>query len=116
VVFWGNELGMNHLNWSVPSLLVGSAGGALNTGRYIDYIDWDQPVKFHQEKGPVIEGVPYNRLLVSLLQAFGLSPEDYERNGQPGYGSTSTNGRDPSAWPTDYDLSNIGQVLPGIQG
>jgi hypothetical protein len=46
----------------------------------------------------------------------GLAPADYERGGQPGYGSTSTNGRDPKAWPTDYDLSTIGQILPGIQG
>lgn len=114
VVFWGNELGMNHLNWSVPSLLVGSAGGALNTGRYIDYIDWDQSVKFHQEKGPVIEGVPYNRLLVSLLQAFGLSPEDYERDGQPGYGSYSTTGKSTDLHAIDYDASQYGNPLPGL--
>jgi hypothetical protein len=46
----------------------------------------------------------------------GLTPADYERNGQPGYGSTSTNGRDPNLWPTNYDLASIGQILPGIQG
>jgi hypothetical protein len=46
----------------------------------------------------------------------GLSPADYERGGQPGYGATSTSGRDGNLWPVDYDLASIGQILPGIQG
>ncbi|HYQ40791.1 MAG TPA: DUF1552 domain-containing protein [Polyangiaceae bacterium] len=116
LVYWGNELGFNHIAYSVPCLLAGSAGGYIKTGRYLDYIDWDGRSYFSQEDGNVIKGIPHNRFLVTLLQAMGLSPADYERDGQAGYGSTSTNGRDPSAWPTDYDLSNIGQVLPGIQG
>ena len=114
VVMWGNELGMNHLNWSVPALLVGSAGGALQTGRYIDYIDWDRNVRFHQEDGPVIEGVPYNRLLVSLLQAYGLSPAEYERNSQAGYGTYATSGKNASAHAIDYDASQYGQPLPSL--
>jgi hypothetical protein len=83
-------------------------------GRYIDYIDWNRPVKFHQEDGPVIEGVPYNRLLVTLLQAFGLSPSDYERDGQPGYGSYETSGKTTTAHAIDYDASQYGAVLPGL--
>jgi hypothetical protein len=114
IVMWGNELGMNHLNWSVPTLLVGSAGGRLNTGRYIDYIDWNRNVKFHQEDGPVIEGVPYNRMLVSLLQAFGLAPSDYERDGAPGYGSYATAGKTQQAHAIDYDASQFGNPLPGL--
>jgi len=115
LVYWGNELGFNHIAYSVPCLLAGSAGGYLKTGRYLDYIDWDGRAYFSQEDGNVIKGIPHNRLLVSALQAMGLSPADYERGGQAGYGSTSTNGRDPGAWPTDYDLSSIGQGLPGLQ-
>ena len=84
LVFWGNELGMNHLNYSVPVLLAGSLGGHFKTGRYIDYIDWNRSVKFSQHNGMVIEGVPYNRLLVSILQGFGLEPSDYERSARPG--------------------------------
>jgi hypothetical protein len=114
VVMWGNELGMNHLNWSVPTMLVGNAGGRLTTGRYVDYIDWNRPVKFHQEDGPVIEGVPYNRVLVTLLQALGLSPADYERGGQPGYGSYSTAGKTTEAHAIDYDASQYGAPLPGL--
>jgi hypothetical protein len=116
LVYWGNELGFNHIGYSVPCLLAGSAGGFIKPGRYLDYIDWDGKSYFSQEDGNVIKGIPHNRFLVTLLQAMGLAPADYERGGQAGYGSTSTNGRDPNLWATDYDLSQVGQILPGIQG
>ncbi len=114
LVYWGNELGFNHIAYGVPCLLAGSAGGAIKPGRYLDYIDWDGKAYFSQEDGNVIKGIPHNRFLVSVLQAMGLSPADYEIDGQPGYGSTSTNGRDPNAWPTDYDLGQVGEPLPGL--
>ncbi len=114
LVYWGNELGFNHIAYSVPCLLAGSAGGAIQPGRYLDYIDWDGKSFFSQEDGNVIKGIPHNRFLVSVLQAMGLSPEDYERDGQPGYGSTSTSGRDPTLWPVDYDLNSVGDPLPGL--
>lgn len=115
LVLWGNELGMNHLNYSVPTVLAGSAGGYFDTGRYIDYIDWNRNVKFSQHNGMVIEGVPYNRLMVTILQAFGLGPEDYEREVGQGYGETRTLGKPSDAFAVDYDFSRIGDVLPGIR-
>ena len=115
LVFWGNELGMNHLNYSVPTLLAGSAGGYFETGRYIDYIDWNRSVKFSQHNGMVIEGVPYNRLLVTILQAFGLQPSDYEVEARQGYGETRTLGKDPNAFAVDYDFDQIGNTLPDIR-
>jgi len=114
LVYWGNELGFNHIAYSVPCLLAGTAGGAISAGRYLDYIDWEGHSYFSQEDGNVIKGIPHNRFLVTVLQAMGLAPEDYERDGQAGYGSTSVNGRDGDLWPIDYDLSQVGQVLPGI--
>lgn len=113
-VYWGNELGFNHLAYSVPCLTAGSAGGAITTGRYLDYIDWEGHAYFSQEDGNVIRGIPHNQFLVSVLQAMGLSPEDYERNGQPGYGSTDTQTKDPNLWATDYDLDRVGDPLPGF--
>ncbi len=115
LVYWGNELGFNHIAYSVPCLLAGSAGGYIETGRYLDYIDWEGQSYFSQEDGNVIKGIPHNRFLVTAMQAMGLTPADYERDGQAGYGSTSVNGRDPNLWPTDYDLSQVGEVLPGIR-
>jgi hypothetical protein len=116
LVYWGNELGFNHIAYSVPCLLAGGAGGFIKTGRYLDYIDWDGKSYFAQEDGNVIKGIPHNQLLVTILQAMGLEPADYETGGQPGYGSTDTSGKPASAWPVDYDLSQVGQILPGIQG
>jgi Protein of unknown function (DUF1552) len=116
LVYWGNELGFNHIAYGVPCLLAGGAGGFIKPGRYLDYIDWDGKAYFSQEDGNVIKGIPHNRFLATALQAMGLAPADYERAGQAGYGSTSTSGRDGNAWPIDYDLSTIGQILPGIQG
>jgi hypothetical protein len=115
VVLWGNELGMNHLNYSVPTILAGSANGYLKTGRYIDYIDWNRSVKFSQHDGMVIEGVPYNRLLVTLLQALGLSPADYEVTPGEGYGDISTVGKSASAFAIDYDFAAVDEVLPDIR-
>jgi hypothetical protein len=114
LVYWGNELGFNHINYSVPCILAGSAGGAITPGRYIDYIDWEQRAYFSQEDGNVIRGLPHNRFLVSVLQAMGLSPADYEKPGRPGYGETRTAGKDPNLWPVDYDFSKIGEPLPGL--
>jgi hypothetical protein len=116
LVYWGNELGFNHIAYSVPCLLAGSAGGFIKAGRYLDYIDWDGRAYFSQEDGNVIQGIPHNQFLVTALQAMGLSPEDYETGGQPGYGSTSVSGRSSSTWAVDYDLSTVGELLPGIQG
>lgn len=114
LVFWGNELGMNHHNYSVPALLAGRAGGRLRMGHYLDFIDWEAPLRGTVENAPIIEGVPHNRLLVTLLQAFGASPADYERRGQPGYGSYATAGKSARDYPIDYDATRYGDVLPGL--
>jgi hypothetical protein len=116
LVYWGNELGFNHIAYSVPCLLAGGAGGFIKTGRYLDYIDWAGKAFFAQENGNVIKGIPHNQFLVTAMQAMGLSPADYERGGKPGYGSTDTSGHAPASWPVDYDLTTVGNILPGIQG
>ena len=116
LVYWGNELGFNHIAYSVPCVLAGSAGGFIKPGRYLDYIDWSGKAYFSQEDGNVIQGIPHNQFLATALQAMGLSPADYERGGQKGYGSTSVSGRSSGTWAVDYDLSKVGDILPGIQG
>jgi hypothetical protein len=114
LVCWGAELGPQHWNVTVPTLLAGSAGGALRTGRYIDYSQWEQSYAVRQEYGVLVPGIPHNRLLVTILQAMGLSPEDYERDGLPGYGlREGTMGL--RSFPTErWDLSRVGDPLPGL--
>ncbi len=57
LVVWGNELsrGNSHGNHPVPFVFAGGAGGAFETGRYLDFGD-----------------TPHNRMLVSICQAMGL--------------------------------------------
>ncbi len=57
LVVWGKELGDSRLHTcrSVPFVLAGQAGGALETGRYLRY-----------------DAAPHNQLLVSICHAMGL--------------------------------------------
>ena len=113
MVMWSNELSFNHLAYSIPTAMWGSAGGFLRTGRFIDYVDHDRPIRFSQHDGNVIEGVQFNRLMVTIMQAMGLTPSEYEREAGRGFGDASTIGKDPG-FALDYDDSNVGQVLPGL--
>ncbi len=58
LVVWGSEIGVgnSHTFENVPFVLAGGAGGAIETGRYLQF-----------------GGVEHNRLLVSICHAFGLS-------------------------------------------
>lgn len=65
LLLWCNELGKGntHSRNDAPYVLAGSAGGALTTGRYLNF-DGD---------------VPHNGLLLSLLQIFGLPDTTFGR-------------------------------------
>ena len=59
LVLWSNELGKGniHSRALAPYVLAGKAGGALTTGRFLTYAG----------------DLPHNNLLVSVLQAMGIS-------------------------------------------
>ncbi len=115
LIHCGYESGQQHDHMSQPTILFGNAGGGLTSGNYIDYADRSKPALaessaagFSVTPGAAnfdnnYAGVSYNRLLVTILQAFGLQPADYENNalnnhvyGRNDIGSQNTN------------LSNIG--------
>ena len=56
------------------TLMAGGAGGAIRTGNYLDYIDWDQsyanPIAAW---GTLIPGVPHNRLTKIIV---AMNPEE----------------------------------------
>jgi hypothetical protein len=115
LVYWGGELSMDHYVLALPTVLAGSAGGRLDTGHYVDYTDlagsYANPIL---PWGVLIPGLPHNRLLVTILQAMGLSPNEYERDGLPGYGHHE---RFDGPWNLSddaYAISEIGKPLPGI--
>ena len=103
VVYWGNEFGCNavHKSNAMPVLLAGSAGGRLQTGRYLDYrrrglrfdFDGGEADTLFADDGGTFDwrGRPYNELLISLLHAMGLGPADYESDGEPGFGDYTNN-------------------------
>lgn len=69
LVLWGNELsvGSTHLHRRIPFVAFGSAGGQLNTGRYVQFPQY-----------------PHNRLLVTLLAAMGVQADSF---GDPDFGA-----------------------------
>ena len=115
LVYFGSELSMDHYVQAMPTILAGGAGGTLATGHYVDFSqldgDYANPIL---PWGVLIPGVPHNRLLVTILQAMGLSPADYERDGRAGYGHHEEF-LGPYNWPADaYVMDEIGKPLPGI--
>jgi len=114
LVYWGNEDGCNdfdsHKSSAMPVLLAGSCGGAISTGRYMDYRRLGESVLYDAKGQPGnsptdYRGRPYNSLLISILQAFGLEPSEYEQ-GSPGFGDYSVNLFD------QYDMNEASQPLP----
>jgi len=94
LVLWANDQGTlkdcnSHSSINMPVLLAGSAGGAIRTGRFIEYgpayaSTVTDPVG--GDDGRYRRGRTYNQLLVSIAQAMGLQPADYERPGTTGFG------------------------------
>lgn len=90
LVYWGNEIsyGLPHANFNQPVVLFGSAGGAMQTGRYLDYSRMNLPKGMPTMAGEmeIRPGRMFNQFLVSVFQTMGLTPADYERPGRKGYG------------------------------
>ncbi len=116
LVYWGNEVsnGNGHSSENMPVLLAGSAGGKIRSGFIYDYRQLNAPKVATDNAGSdTYIGRPYNQLLVTILQAMGLSPADYERSGIKGYGvNTSANASRNSRY-TSY-IGEIGNPLPRL--
>jgi hypothetical protein len=118
IVYWGNEDGCNgydaHPGWAMPTMLAGGGGGAIQTGRYIDYRTIGKAIQYDGGGGPADQptdyiGRPLNSLLISLMQAMGLEPQDYETGGA-GYGDYS------DIYNNQYSVSDGQQPLPFLAG
>ncbi|MEM9190968.1 MAG: DUF1552 domain-containing protein [Myxococcota bacterium] len=86
-----------HFSLETPLVTAGSAGGFFRTGRFVDYRYRESTVlpKRHwtDERGNFREGLTWNQYLGNVLRAMGLRPDEYEVNGDRGYGDLSV---DPS--------------------
>ena len=107
LVVWTHESGQQtHLNISAPVITAGSAGGFLKTGNYCDYRNAvGEPIGGPQQRKE-FRGITHRRWLATALQAMGVSPSEFERNGAKGYGTTYTE--------SAYDLSRDSELLPFI--
>jgi hypothetical protein len=91
---WTQESGQStHDPISLPIVVAGSANGFLKTGAYLDYRNKAAPSLGHAGEIPwqdLQTGIIYNRWLSTVLQAMGVPPSEFQRNGKPGYGTTFT--------------------------
>ena len=116
LVYLSSELSMDHYVLGMPTVLAGGAGGSLQTGYYVDYsqlgeADYANPIL---PWGILIPGIPHNRLMVTILQAMGLTPDDYETDGMAGYGHREMFDG-PYNFPAEpYAMDEMGEPLPGI--
>lgn len=82
ILFWGNEdsNGGPHSCISMPAVSIGSAGGKLKTGYYMDYRQ--RPFYRHPDGQDI--GRSYSQLLITYMHALGLQPSEYLQYGDGG--------------------------------
>src|SRR5205085_2135690 len=75
-----------------PVLTIGSAGGNVVSGKYVDYRNLAGPplTQGSQTLPSKNSGLPWSRLQATLLQAMGLQKSEYELPGGPGFGNLYT--------------------------
>lgn len=146
IIFTTFEHGTTHNENSIPAILAGNAGGDLSSGNYIDYSDRSYLPRLNTDQqnfsnNPSSErfsgnyqGVSYNRLLVTILQAMGMTPTEYEnpalnshwynrtdlgtrnagltRIGGYGYVAPNRDSNDQRAAVAGVDLRQFGNRLP----
>jgi Protein of unknown function (DUF1552) len=84
LVLWTNELGTGgvHSYTNVPYVLAGSCQGAVQPGRYIDYLGPAvpaTPLVVAYGKGPA-----HNKLFVSMMRSMGMTDNSFNFTGRPG--------------------------------
>jgi hypothetical protein len=153
LLFASWESGQVHSHRSAPAILAGNAGGALSSGHYLDYSDRTTPERgvdgggdngrprFNNDPSSLsfsnnYQGVSYNRLLVTILQAMGMQPSEYEdrnlnrryhnRNdigdqnrgltsiGGYGHAGNTVNRNDNASAIAGFDLRQFGNPLPFV--
>ncbi|MEM9194224.1 MAG: DUF1552 domain-containing protein [Myxococcota bacterium] len=109
ITLWSNEQARGiHQLYSMPVVVAGG-GGKLNTDLLIDYRQ--RPFRYtanRRDFGAV--GRPYNELLITIMQAMGLGPEDYRREGRDGFGDYIAPYRNLDYW--ESYLTNKNTPLP----
>ncbi len=93
------DVDVNHLALDNQVLLIGSCGGRLRTGSYLDY-----RTDFTRNRWSRYIGTSYNWVLVTCMLALGVEPEAWEVDGQPGYGDMRG---------SQFNMTPLDQVVVG---
>ena len=119
LVFWGNESGCYDLHGGNPHysndmqvLLVGGKSVGIKGNRFINYQKAGQKIIMFADgnldkAGPDI-GRPYNELLITLMMKMGLTHDEWETNGEPGFGDYRVN------FKGQYDFGDRRSPLPTL--
>lgn len=106
----GNQLGdydLNHSGYDIQSLIIGSAGGALQTGNFLDYRSGHERTRWTRQIG-----MAYNQVYITAMLAMGVEPEHWEVGGQQGYGDM----RGDQWGRTPLDQVQMGDLRAGLPG
>ena len=115
LVMWTQESGPStHDPISLPVVTAGSAAGFLKTGNYVDYRRLTGP---KWEQGNLNTGILYNQWLGTVLQAMGVPREEFEANGDRGYGvyhAENVYGDADALWPQRL-RQQAGEIVPFLK-
>jgi len=100
LVQWTNGAGhRTHAAQAMTIVTAGSANGYFNTGLYVDYRSKSNKARLRLLGGiqPEKLGLLQRQWLSNVLLSMGHVPEDFEKNGKPGYGDDHVRDTYPSA-------------------
>ncbi len=88
------SVNLAHDSSDLPLLMIGSLGGILKTGMFFDFQTKGKVRE--RDNGKVLPEFPFlgraiNEWQISIMTAMGLSREEWELNGKPGFGSYENN-------------------------
>lgn len=92
VIVWANEdgIGSAHSSYSIPCVVGGGARGRLRMGHYLDYrkrpFVWNGKEDYANRQAI---GALWPSFLISIMQAVGVTPEEFLRQGDDGFGQFS---------------------------
>ncbi len=92
LVTWTFECGpQTHQHDNAALITFGSLSGFFNTGNYVDYRNLaNMGLRSNAFPGRR-PGVPIQRFWANMLQGYGYTRAEYERNNRPGYSDSSLN-------------------------
>jgi len=102
------DFDLHHLGLDVQCMLVGSAGGALRTGTFLDLRTDHERTRWTR-----YIGTAYNQVLVTCMLAMGMTPDQWEVDGTPGYGDLR-GGKYDQTPPDRVVLGDMRSMLPRV--